>query len=196
MLYGVSLGPGDVELLTFKAVRIIREADEVIVPGDVAARIVRSFREPKIVEFPMGKGREVAKKLASEIVERCVRERIAFCCLGDATLYSTFSQLAEEVLKLNPKVEIEIVPGVSSVSAALAKMKVFVTKSILITTDFEPEVVAVMKAKRSREVSERLKKEGYGDIRIAQRLYMDGEKISDEIPEFADYLSILVGVKK
>ncbi|MEM0332653.1 MAG: precorrin-2 C(20)-methyltransferase [Archaeoglobaceae archaeon] len=196
MLYGVSLGPGDVELLTFKAVRIIREADEVIVPGEVAAGIVRGFREPKIVEFPMGKGREVAKKLASEIVERCARERIAFCCLGDATLYSTFSQLAEEVLKLNPKVEIEIVPGVSSVFAALAKMKVFVTKSILITTDFEPEVVAVMKAKRSREISERLKKEGYGDIRIVQRLYMDGEKISEEIPDFADYLSIIVGVKR
>lgn len=196
MLYGVSLGPGDVELLTFKAAKIIKEADEVIVPGEVAANIVKRFREPKIVEFPMGKGREVAKKLAGEIVERCVRERIAFCCLGDVTLYSTFSQLAEEVLKLNPNVEIEVVPGVSSVSAALAKMKLFVTKSILITTDFEPEVVAVMKAKRSKEISERLKKEGYSEIRIAQRLYMDGEKISEEIPDSADYLSIIVGVKR
>ncbi|MEM1752645.1 MAG: SAM-dependent methyltransferase, partial [Archaeoglobaceae archaeon] len=49
MLYGVSLGPGDPELLTLKAIRVLKEANEVIVPGENAEKLVRRFREPRIV---------------------------------------------------------------------------------------------------------------------------------------------------
>ncbi|MDK2795944.1 MAG: precorrin-2/cobalt-factor-2 C20-methyltransferase [Archaeoglobaceae archaeon] len=196
MLTGVSLGPGDPELITLKALRVIREADEVIVPGENAGKIVRAYREPKVVEFPMGRGHEVAKRLAEEIADRCRREKIAFCCLGDAALYSTFSILAEEVLKIAPDVEVEIIPGVSVVFSALALTKTFVKKSLLITVDFEPEVVAVLKAKNSKEIAGKLREMGYEDLKFIERLHMDGQRVSDEIPNEASYFSLILGVKR
>ncbi|MEM1670723.1 MAG: SAM-dependent methyltransferase [Archaeoglobaceae archaeon] len=196
MLYGVSLGPGDPELLTLKAIRVLKEANEVIVPGENAEKLVRQFREPRIVEFPMGKGQEVARKLAEELVERIKKEKIAFCCIGDAVLYSTFSELAEEVLKLDPSAEIEIVPGVSVVFSALAMTRTFVKKSLLITTNFEEEVIAVMKAKRSGEIAEKLRAMGFTELKFVERLYMEGQRISKEIPNEADYFSLILGVKR
>lgn len=196
MLIGVSLGPGDPELMTLKAVRVIKEADEVIVPGENAEKLVKPYREPRLVEFPMGKGHEVAKKLAEEIAGRCRNEDIAFCCIGDALLYSTFSQLAEEVLKIEPNVELKIVPGVSVVFSALALTKIFVKKSLLITVDFEPEVVAVLKAKKSGEIAEKLRSMGYSELKFLERLHMEGQRISDEIPREADYFSLILGVKR
>lgn len=196
MLYGVSLGPGDPELLTLKAIRVLKEADEVIVPGENAEKLVRKFREPRIVEFPMGKGQEVARKLAKELVERIKKETIAFCCIGDAVLYSTFSELAEEVLKLDPSAEIEIVPGVSVVFSALAMTRTFVKKSLLITTNFEEEVIAVMKAKRSGEIAEKLRAMGFTELKFVEKLFMEGQRISKEIPNEADYFSLILGVKR
>ncbi|MDI9610817.1 MAG: SAM-dependent methyltransferase [Archaeoglobales archaeon] len=196
MLYGVSLGPGDPELLTLKAIRVLKEADEVIVPGENAEKLVRKFREPRIVEFPMGKGQEVARKLAEELVERIKKETIAFCCIGDAVLYSTFSELAEEVLKLDPSAEIEIVPGVSVVFSALAMTRTFVKKSLLITTNFEEEVIAVMKAKRSGEIAEKLRAMGFTELKFVEKLFMEGQRISKEIPNEADYFSLILGVKR
>lgn len=196
MLIGVSLGPGDPELLTLKAIRVLKEADEVIVPGENAEKLVRQFREPRVVEFPMGKGREVAKKLAEELVERIKKEKIAFCCIGDAVLYSTFSELAEEILKLDPEAEIEIVPGVSVVFSALALTKTFVRKSLLITTDFEEEVIAVMKAKRSGEIAEKLRSMGFTELKFVEKLHMEGQRISKEIPKEAGYFSLILGVKR
>ncbi|NHW23994.1 MAG: precorrin-2 C(20)-methyltransferase [Archaeoglobales archaeon] len=196
MLIGVSLGPGDPELLTLKAIRVIREADEVIAPGENAEKLIRPYRNPRVVEFPMGRGQEIAKRLAEEIADRCRREKIAFCCLGDAALYSTFSLLAEEVLKIAPDVEIEMVPGVSVVFSALAITKTFVKKSLLITVDFEPEVVAVLKAKRSGKIAEKLRKMGFEDLKFVERLHMKGQKISDIVPEEAEYFSLVLGVKR
>ncbi|MDI9643344.1 MAG: SAM-dependent methyltransferase [Archaeoglobales archaeon] len=196
MLYGVSLGPGDPELLTLKAIRVLKEANEVIVPGENAEKLVRQFREPRIVEFPMGKGQEVARKLAEELVERIKKEKIAFCCIGDAVLYSTFSELAEEVLKLDPSAEIEIVPGVSVVFSALAMTRTFVKKSLLITTNFEEEVIAVMKAKRSGEIAEKLRAMGFTELKFVEKLFMEGQRISKEIPNEADYFSLILGVKR
>ncbi len=194
MLYGVSLGLS-VDHLTLRAVEVIERADEVIVPGEMAAKIVGVFREPRVVEFPMGRGRNVAERLAGELADRCVDEDVAFCCIGDVTLYSTFSRVLESVRRLNPEIEFEIIPGISSVSAALARLGVTVSGGLLITTDLsEPEVIAVLKARRSGNIARKLEEMGY-TVAIAERLFMGGERVSREIPELADYFSVLVGVR-
>ena len=198
MLYGVGLGPGDKELLTLRALRVIREAGEVIVPGMRAYSLVADIREPRVVEFPMGGGAVAAKKLGEELAGRCESEDVAFCCLGDPLLYSTFHDTAAEVLWRNPRVEVRIIPGVTSFSAALAELGVFVDSSLLVTTvDFEDaDVVVVLKATRPRDIEERLRKRGYKKFMLVEKLFMEGARVlRGEMPERASYFSIVVALR-
>jgi len=199
MLYGVGLGPGDKELLTLKAVRVIKEADEVIVPGMLAYSIVSEFREPRLVKFPMGKSEEVTKRLAEELAERCVNEDIAFTSLGDAMFYSTFQHVAEEVTRINPSVEIEVAPGVASFTAVFARIKTFVDAPMLVTTAKMPEVkhVVVMKASKPAEIYKKLKSRGFDKVILAERIFMEGEKVDElnglNTKEKSDYFTLMVG---
>lgn len=192
MLYAIGLGPGDKKLLTLKAVEIIKSVDEVIVPGKLAYELIKEIREPRIVEFPMGKGKEVAKLLAKEIAEK--NGDIAFCCLGDPTLYSTFHQLYRELTAIKPNIEIEIIPGITSVSCALAKAKVFVERALLISTpEFEaPDVAAILKTKEPKKVEKELKSRNFNSFWFLEKMFTSEEKFSRDLPEKADYFSIVV----
>ncbi len=195
MLYGVGLGL-DRELMTLRAVKVVEEADEVIVPGKMAYDIVKDIREPRIVEFPMGRGEEVARSLAEELAKRS-DENIAFCCIGDPMLYSTFHHVVEELLKVKPDAELEIVPGVSSISCALAKSKTFVSSSALITTQSfsEVDVAVVLKVKNPKEAEVRLRKLGFSKFVLLENMFTDGEKVYYEMPEKASYFSVMVARK-
>jgi len=196
MLLGVGLGPGDPELLTYRAVRAIREADEVIVPGKMAYALIAHIREPRMVEFPMGSGIEVAKRLGAELAERCEEEDVAFCCIGDPSLYSTFQYVAGEVSARNPRVRIETVPGITGASAALSRLGLFVDDSLLITTSasLEAKMCVVLKATRPRELAEQLRQRGYREFFLAERVFMEGERTEhlDELPETSSYFTIVV----
>ncbi|MEM0315217.1 MAG: cobalt-factor II C(20)-methyltransferase [Archaeoglobaceae archaeon] len=195
MLYAIGLGPGDKKLLTLKAVEIIKKADEVIVPGKMAYELVKDIREPRIVEFPMGDASKVVRALAEELAFKSCD--VAFCCLGDPMLYSTFHHLYSELVKINPRIEVEIVPGITSVSCALAKTKVFVEKALLVTTPefHKEEVVAVMKSKKPKEIAEKLKSQGFSDFWFVERMFMEDERITKNLPENADYFSLVVAKK-
>ncbi len=52
-MIGISLGPGDPELLTFKAAAALKRCTKVFVPGEMAAELARPFSNPEILEFPM-----------------------------------------------------------------------------------------------------------------------------------------------
>ncbi len=196
MLYGVGLGPGDRRLLTFKAVEVIQEADEVIVPGKMAYNIIKDITNPRIVEFPMGRSEEVAKKIGKEVARRG-DELIAFCCLGDPVFYSTFHRVVKEVRKNNPNIKVEIIPGISSFSCALGKTLTFVNGSMLLTTqDFsDVDVAVVLKAKRSGDIERELRKKGFNKFLLVKKMFMDGEGVHNTIPERSSYFSILIGLK-
>ena len=99
ILYGVGVGPGDPELLTCKAVRIIRQADVIALPAEtkencVAYRIARGAvkeideKEFLFIPMPMTKDRAVLKEShdnGARAVEACLREgkQVAFLTLGD-----------------------------------------------------------------------------------------------------------------
>ncbi|MCY0883762.1 MAG: cobalt-factor II C(20)-methyltransferase [Acidianus infernus] len=131
MIYVIGLGPGDPELITVKAQRILSEAEVIFVPystgtnRSLALRIVEKFTKGEIVMlvFPMKKDvkDEELKEIAKIICEKSNGRKVsAFVTLGDATLYSTFFRLFNF---LNCQ-KIEIIPGISSITACPSKVKI------------------------------------------------------------------------
>ena len=136
MVYAVGVGPGDPELLTRKAERILRRADVILAPvshpGDasVAHETVREFidetRQELIMhQFPMtsDKSRLVPawREAAAMMAERVAAgKNVAFITIGDPLLYSTFIYLLRIFRESYPQVGVEIVPGISSINTAAA----------------------------------------------------------------------------
>lgn len=135
-IYAVGVGPGDPELLTRKAERVLRQADVICAPtgaaeaGSYALSIVEPFldreRQEVLVQlFPMKKDQEGLEPFweeAADQVAQRVREgkEVAFITIGDPFLYSTYLYLHRIFLAKYPEIEIEVVPGISSILAASA----------------------------------------------------------------------------
>ena len=133
-LYAAGVGPGDPELITLKALRLIKEASVIFVPkGKKAgeslalsiAGQVADLGEKRVLEahFPMktGSQREALVPEAERILKILgAGEDVLFLTLGDPLLYSTFFHLYDALLSLDKDVRIEVVPGVTSVTAAAA----------------------------------------------------------------------------
>ncbi|RMD48845.1 MAG: precorrin-2 C(20)-methyltransferase [Alphaproteobacteria bacterium] len=133
-LWGVGLGPGDPELLTLKAHRVIRAADVVAYPalphGDSLARriaaaadaIAPGSRELPIT-VPMTRERAPAQAAYDRAAEAIAAElaagrRVVVLCEGDPFLYGSFMYLHA---RLAGRFAVEVIPGVTSVSAAAAR---------------------------------------------------------------------------
>ena len=132
-LWGVGVGPGDPELLTVKAVRVLREADVVIVPdassGDkVALNIAKDYLKDKQIQFvktPMVRDKAVmdaAHEQAADTICALLDEgkQVAFLTLGDPAIYSTYMYIHQKVL--NRGYAVEVVPGIPSFCAAAARL--------------------------------------------------------------------------
>ncbi|WP_298271515.1 precorrin-2 C(20)-methyltransferase [Geobacter sp.] len=135
-IYAVGVGPGDPELLTRKAERIIRQAPVICAPTGAAdaASYALSIVEPfldrsrqRIISqvFPMKKEQAGLDgfwdKAAAEVAEEVRQGRdVAFITIGDPFLYSTFLYLYRIFRERHPEIAIEIVPGISSINAAAA----------------------------------------------------------------------------
>lgn len=137
----VGVGPGDPELLTLKAARIIRESNVIFVPKgreegtSLALSIVEKavkLEGKEIIEahFPMrktrnqGGDRELDEKwgaTVNAITDKLESgEDVVFITIGDPTIYSTFFYLHERLIKLVPELKIEFTPGISSINASAA----------------------------------------------------------------------------
>ncbi|MBQ9005104.1 MAG: precorrin-2 C(20)-methyltransferase [Atopobiaceae bacterium] len=132
-LYGVSVGPGDPELMTIKAVRIIREADVVAVPDagrgvGMAQAIADDLLKDKVVlpcPMPMTHDEAAAKATHSAVAGALCQildegKDVAYLCLGDVSIYSSYGYLHQLVSERG--YHTEVIPGVTSVSAAAARL--------------------------------------------------------------------------
>jgi len=130
-LYGVGVGPGDPELLTLKAVRLINQCPVIAYPapdaGDSLARAIAAPHIPDdrkeiVIRTPMIAGQfpanDIYDRYAAEIAGHLSAGRdVAVLCEGDPFLYGSFMYL---YLRLADTFPTEVVPGVSSVGACAA----------------------------------------------------------------------------
>jgi precorrin-2/cobalt-factor-2 C20-methyltransferase len=130
-LYGIGLGPGDPELLTLKALRLIRAAPVVAYPApddgaSFARAIVASFVTPAqreiVIRVPMVPERFPAQAVYAAAAEEIAAvlaagSNVAALCQGDPFFYGSFMYL---FARLAGRFPVEIVPGVSSLAACAA----------------------------------------------------------------------------
>ena len=129
-LYGLGLGPGDPELVTLKALRLLRAAAVVAYPapetGDsfarrVAAAWIGPGQRELVIGFPMRPGqvpRAIYQRAAGAIAAALDHgDDVAYLCQGDPLFYGSFSGI---LANLGARYQVTIVPGVSSLTACAA----------------------------------------------------------------------------
>lgn len=160
-LYGIGVGPGDPELLTAKAIRILKDAPVLAWPAPLEGiGMARTIAAPHV---PVGKT-EIAIRLgfrperddtdeaygeaATEIAAHLEAGRdVAVLCEGDPLFFGSFIYLMARLSRF----PVEVVPGVSSIMAAAS-----VLRTPLATLD---DAVAIIPATRSEERIERMLEE-------------------------------------
>jgi len=139
VLYGVSLGPGDPELMTRKAWALLHADADWVYPvkkkqgESYALKIVIAAgmdvpENSAALIFPMTHDREKLAKYwlqAAEIVLAKLQagRDVIFLVEGDASTYSTFQHLAKTIAGLDENARITTIAGVSSFHAAAARAK-------------------------------------------------------------------------
>lgn len=200
MLTAVGLGPGDPELLTLRAVRLLKEADTIFVPGGIARKLVEPYGEPVELSFPMSHDEDAISRQIREnaaVIARVAEKGDAvFGIIGDPNIFSTFSRLCVAIREHYPEIPIHTVPGVSSITALTSVTGIPINGGFSIS-DGTPEIARIrMKVKRPREVEEELRREGYSRFVLVERMCMEGMKIwRGDLPLESNYFSIMFAEK-
>lgn len=132
-LYGVGLGPGDPELITLKAARLIAACPVVAYPAlpgtpslarSIAAGLIADGTHEIVMEVPMTRDRSPAQAAydqgAARIAEALdLGQDVALLCEGDPFFYGSFMYLHA---RLADGYAVEVIPGVSSVMAAASRL--------------------------------------------------------------------------
>ena len=137
ILYGLGVGPGDPELITLKAARVLNSVDAVYAAASsknsysLAVSIARPHipdRTPiHMLKFPMisdGGERQDAWTANARVLIDAVEagRRVAFITLGDSMTYSTYGYVLREIKRQAPHLPVISVPGVTSYQAAAASL--------------------------------------------------------------------------
>lgn len=219
-LYGVGIGPGDPELLTLKAVRLIRENEVIALPGEkpeetvayqISVQAVPELADKTLLALtmPMTKDKALlnenydraAEKIADQLDQG---KNVVFLTLGDPTVYSTYMYVHQRLEEKGYWVE--IISGITSFCAVAARMNMSLVERSeplhVIPASYQieealklPGTKVLMKAgKQMKYVKEQVKGFGKNAVMI-ENCGMPDEKIyasADEIPENAGYYSLIV----
>ena len=135
ILYGAGVGPGDPELMTLKAVRLIKENEIIALPGpsaketvayQIAVKAVPELAEKNLlsVDMPMTHDKEEMRQnheKAADAIEAYLKQgqNVVFLTLGDPTIYSTYLYVQKRILARG--YQAELVSGITSFCAAAAR---------------------------------------------------------------------------
>jgi precorrin-2/cobalt-factor-2 C20-methyltransferase len=197
MLVGLGLGPGNPELLTLRAVRLLKEADTVFVPGRIAADLVAPYRDSVMLDFPMtddeDRIRACLEANAEKIAPVAQKGLAVFGILGDPNFFSTFSRLCGIIAERYPGIECRTEPGISSITAFAAAAGVPLAGGFVVSDGAEPSALIRLKARHPQEIIAGLKAEGFKEFILVERMFFPDMKVyrNDEIPKKSDYMSVL-----
>lgn len=223
-LYGIGVGPGDPELLTLKALRVIRESDVVALPGEVPMDtvaykiVVQAYpelaeKELLAVHMPMTKDPvklEESHSQGAEVIANLLDQgkQVAFLTLGDPTVYSTYIYVHKRVEEAGYPVE--IISGITSFCAVAAKLNIGLVEKAeplhVVPASYQiedslklPGTKVLMKAGKQMGNVKKMLIENDEEAVMIQNCGMPGEKIYrsvDEIPEDAGYYSLIIVKEK
>jgi len=131
-LIGVGVGPGDPELMTLKAFRLLQQVDVIcyLTNNDnisqakmIASDAIDARKSPAIeigIVMPMSKDRTLANQAYDDGAARVQQQLeqgkdVVFICEGDPLFFGSFSYLLE---RLQDQFVCEVVPGITSINAA------------------------------------------------------------------------------
>lgn len=219
-LYGVGVGPGDPELMTLKAVRLIRENMIIAVPGadpketvayKIAVQAVPELAEKELlpIYMPMTHDPEELEKnhakgaqTLEEVLDK--GKNIVFLTLGDPCVYSTFSYLQKRVEK--DGYHTELVSGITSFCAAAARLNIPLSEwneqlhvvpavhRLDSTLNESGNYILMKSGKKMNQVKEVLAQSGR-DVLMVENCGMENEHIYrsvEEIPDDAGYYSLII----
>ncbi|MBE9171180.1 precorrin-2 C(20)-methyltransferase [Pleurocapsales cyanobacterium LEGE 06147] len=142
ILYGISVGTGDPELITLKGLRLLQQAPVVAFPAGVdkkpgiAQQIVSGWLKPEqqtlSLHFPYVRDERLLLSAWQEAARQVWQylqqgQDVAFACEGDVSFFSTFTYLAQTLQQLYSEAIVETVPGVCSPMAAASALKIPLT---------------------------------------------------------------------
>lgn len=161
-MIGVGVGPGDVEQVTVRAVRELREAEMVFVPvldenepgrAELTVRhyVTDPARVRRVVFALNDRGgitprRTRAWDAAAQVVCETFASgihRLAFATLGDPNVYSTFTYLARTVRAMFSDIAVETVPGITAMQDLAAR-----SGTVLVEGDETLTLVPVVRGQR------------------------------------------------
>ncbi len=218
--YCVGVGPGDPELMTLKAIRIIRENDVIAVPGKdhreavsyrTALKNVPEITEKEVISLhmPMVKDMELLRKeqrKCANIIESFLDKgkNVVYLTIGDPTIYCTFTYL-QHILEADGY-QTELINGVTSFCSAAAKLNVPLAEwdeqlHILPAVHKTDEglscsgnYVLMKSGSQMKAVKEMLRESGR-EVCAVENCSMENEKIYrslDDIPDDAGYFSLII----
>lgn len=112
-LYIVGIGPGSVEHLTKKAEKVLLGSDYVIGNSTYIDQVEQVIKNSRVIRSGMGGEVDRARKA----VELSKENIVSIISGGDANVYG-MAGLVLEMAEKNGDIELEVIPGVSAVSAA------------------------------------------------------------------------------
>lgn len=200
-MIGISLGPGDPGLMTFKAASALKSCTKVFVPGEMAAELARTYCLPQILQFPMIEDKEELERIWRQNAETVAAAAAAGCagfaCMGDVNTFSTFSHLERVIRQHHPQIEIETIPGVGVVPSLASRFAAPLEGSFEVSDGSPLQMVIRIKATRPKKLAEELRTRGFDEFVLGTMLCTPQEKIiRDEMPERSDYFSVLLARRR
>lgn len=225
IFYGTGVGPGDPELMTLKAVRLILENEIIAVPGrtaeESAAYRIASAAVPEIknktvipLEMPMVHDRDKMKEYhrkAAETVELYLStgKNVVFLTLGDPSVYSTCSYV-EHIIK-EDGFETVMTSGITSFCAASAAAGIPLTEwnqamHIYPASQLASEITLndtdtyiFMKSGRKIKDMKDFLQENAVNATMVENCGMENERVFrsiSEIPEDSGYFSLIIADRR